>query len=124
MAVGVLALVFIATSLADWRDLAPVHRLVSVALAGAALIALLLGWLAPPPWLHILLMTLLLGAVWLFGILTWFSFTHPDAAPPAEAGPGTGRPAPGRCRRGRTARCWPGFAAARGGPEHPAPTLG
>ena len=86
-----LALVFIATSLADWRDLAPVHRLVSVALAGAALIALLLGWLAPPPWLHILLMTLLLGAVWLFGILTWFSVTHPDAAPPAEAGPGTGQ---------------------------------
>jgi low temperature requirement protein LtrA len=88
VAVGVLALVLIATSLADWRDLAPVYHSVSVALAGAALVALLLGWLAPPPWLHILSLTLLLGAVWLYGILTWFSFTHPATTPPAEAGPG------------------------------------
>ncbi len=88
VAVGVLALVFIATSLLDWRDLAPVYRSVSVALALAALVALLLGWLAPPPWLQILLLTLVLSAAWLFGILTWFSFTQPDGASPAEAGLG------------------------------------
>jgi low temperature requirement protein LtrA len=76
VAVGVLALVLVATSLRDWRDLAPVYRPVSVALAVAALVALLLGWLAPPPWLQILLLTLVLGAVWLYGILKWFSFTH------------------------------------------------
>lgn len=79
---GVLALVLIATSLADWRDLAPVYRSVSVALAAAAVVALLVGWLAPPPWLHILVLILLLGAVWLFGILTWFAFTHPDGTSP------------------------------------------
>ena len=76
VAVGVLALVLLATSLADWRDLAPVYRPVSMALAVAAVVALLLGWLAPPPWLQIPLLTLVLGAVWLYGILKWFSFTH------------------------------------------------
>ncbi|TFC17936.1 low temperature requirement protein A [Cryobacterium algoritolerans] len=76
VAVGVLALILIATSLADWRDLAPVYRPVSVALGAAAVVALLIGWLAPQPWLHILLLTLVLGAVWLYSILTWFSFTH------------------------------------------------
>ena len=84
VAVGVLALVLVATSLADWRDLAPVFRPVSVALGVAAVVALLLGWLAPPPWLQILLLTLVLGAVWLYGSLTWFSFTHHDGASPAD----------------------------------------
>jgi low temperature requirement protein LtrA len=80
VAVGALALVLVATSLADWRDLSPVYRPVSVALGMAAVVALVLGWLAPPPWLQILLLTLVLGAVWLYGILTWFSFTHPEGA--------------------------------------------
>jgi len=78
VAVGVLALVLVATSLADWRDLAPVYRPVSVALGVAAVVALLIGWLAPPPWLQILLLTLVLGVVWGYGILTWFAFTEHD----------------------------------------------
>lgn len=94
VAVGVLALILVATSLADWRDLAPVYRPVSVALGLAAVIALLLGWLAPPPWLQILLLTLVLGAVWLYGILAWFSFTQPDRTSPTEA-----RPRPRSARR-------------------------
>ncbi len=81
VAVGVLALVLVATSLADWRDLAPVYRPVSVALGVAAVVALLLGWLDPPPWLQILLLTLVLGAVWLYGILTWFAVTGRHGAP-------------------------------------------
>ena len=76
VAVGVLALVLVATALADWRELPRVYRPVSAALALAAVVALVLGWLAPPPWLQILLLTLVLGAVWLFGILTWFARTH------------------------------------------------
>jgi len=78
VAVGVLALVLVATSLADWRDLAPVYRPVSVAFGVAAVVALLIGWLAPPPWLQILLLTLVLGVVWGYGILTWFAFTEHD----------------------------------------------
>jgi hypothetical protein len=87
VAVGVLALVLVASSLRDWRDLAPVYRPVSVSLGVAAAVALVLGRLAPAPWLQILLLTLLLGAVWLNGILIWFAFTHPEAAPPAAHHP-------------------------------------
>ena len=88
VAVGVLALVLVATSLADWQDLKPVYSSVSVALAGTALAALIIGWIAPPPWLQIVMLTVLLAVVWLFGILSWFSYTHPDAPPPTEAGRG------------------------------------
>jgi hypothetical protein len=88
VAVRLLALVLIATSLVDWRDLAPVYRPVSFALAAAALVVIVLGWPAPPPWLHILVLILVLSAVWSFGILTWFAFTNPDQALRAEAGPG------------------------------------
>jgi protein-S-isoprenylcysteine O-methyltransferase Ste14 len=90
VAVGVLVLILVATSLADFRDLAPVYRPVSVALGVAAVLALLLGWLSPPPWLQILLLTLVLAAVWLYGILTWFSFTHHDGVSPAEVRPRLG----------------------------------
>lgn len=86
VAVGVLALVLVATSLSDWRELAPVYRPVSVALGLAGVAALLIGWAAPAPWLQILLVTLVLGAVWVYGILTWFSYTRPRAVPQANAG--------------------------------------
>ena len=78
VAVGALALVLVATSLADWRELARIYRPASAALGVAAGVALLIGWLAPPPWLHIVLLTLVLGVVWLYSILTWFSITHRD----------------------------------------------
>lgn len=93
VAAGVLALVLIASSLADWRDLGHVYRPVSVSLAAAAVVALLLGWLAPPPWLQILTLTLTLGLVWLYGILTWFSSTQPGSTGPSTpTGPPTATP--------------------------------
>ncbi len=99
VAIGVLALILIASTLADWQDLAAVYRPVSIALVLAALVSLLLGWLAPAPWLHILLLILVLGAVWVFGMVTWFHVTRQDAtgatspgrtatAPPRPAPPG------------------------------------
>jgi low temperature requirement protein LtrA len=84
VATGVLALILIATALTDWEDLAAVYRPVSTALVLAALASLLLGWLAPAPWLHILLLILVLGAVWAFGMVTWFSVTHKDTASSTE----------------------------------------
>ncbi|MBG6059028.1 low temperature requirement protein LtrA [Cryobacterium sp. MP_M5] len=76
VAVGALALVLVATSLANWQSKAPVYRPVAAALVTAAAVALVLGWLAPPPWLHILLLMLTLGAVWIFGSLTWFAYAR------------------------------------------------
>ena len=85
VAVGVLALILIATTLADWTELGAVYRPVSVGLVLAALASLLLGWLAPAPWLHILLLILVLGAVWAFGMVTWFHVTRPATTSGAEA---------------------------------------
>ena len=82
VAVGVLALVVIASASEEWVTLARVYRPVATALAGAAVLSLLIGWLAPAPWLQILLLTLLLTVVWLYGILTWFAVTK-VAAPRA-----------------------------------------
>lgn len=76
VALGVLALVLIATAVADWHELAAVYRPVSIALAVTALLAVLLGWLAPAPWLQVLVLVLLLGAVWFFGMVRWFSVTR------------------------------------------------
>jgi low temperature requirement protein LtrA len=84
VAAGVLALILIATALTDWEDLSAVYRPVSTALVLAAVASLLLGWLAPTPWLHILLLILVLGAVWAFGMVTWFSVTHQDTAASTE----------------------------------------
>ena len=81
VAVGVLALVVIASALADWPRLAQVYRPVSAALLAAAVVALVIGWLSPPPWLQILLLTLVLGAVWLYGMLTWFAVTSEEPSP-------------------------------------------
>ena len=81
VAVGVLALVLIATTLADWRELSRVYRPVAGALVLAAVAALLVGWWAPPPWVQILVLTAVLAAVWLFGMLTWFARTRPLTPP-------------------------------------------
>ena len=81
---SILALILIATALTDWQDLAAVYRPVSIALVLGALVSLVLGWLAPTPWLHILLLILVLGAVWAFGMVTWFSVTHQDMVSSTE----------------------------------------
>lgn len=49
VATGALALVLVASSLADWRDLVTVYRPVSVALGLAAVLAVMIGWIAPAP---------------------------------------------------------------------------
>lgn len=82
VSIGILALVLIATALADWRPLGAIYRPVSVALLLAAAVVILLGVSAPPPWVQILLLILVLGVVWLYGILIWFSVVRPRRPDP------------------------------------------
>jgi low temperature requirement protein LtrA len=75
VASGVLALIVVASALTDWQQLQPVYRTISASLVAGAAVALALGWLAPPPWLQISLLTLTLGLAWLYSVLTWYSST-------------------------------------------------
>ena len=89
------------------KDLAPIYWPVSVALGVAAVLALLLGLLAPPPWAQILALTTVLGAVWLFGILTGFAYTHPESTHPGRTPPTDAHPRPTRRRRRQRSRTHP-----------------
>jgi hypothetical protein len=75
VASGVLALIVVASALTDWQQLQPVYRTISASLVAGAAVALARGWLAPPPWLQISLLTLTLGLAWLYSVLTWYSST-------------------------------------------------
>jgi low temperature requirement protein LtrA len=77
VAAGIAVLIVIMTTLTDWVDFAAVYRPTSVALGATALVALLVGWLDPAPWLQILLLWLALSMVWFYAVLKWFSLTHP-----------------------------------------------
>jgi hypothetical protein len=55
-------------SLVDAMRLAAIYRPLSVALAIGAIAALLVGWLAPAPWLLALLLIGILTALWLFAV--------------------------------------------------------
>lgn len=69
--VGVLSLVVVMTTLGEFRRLPELYRPVAGALIGAAGVALLVGWMAPRPWLFALLLVVTLSAVWIFAVDRW-----------------------------------------------------
>lgn len=83
VAVGLLALALLASSIEDHTRLAGVFRPLEGMLVVAAAFALVLAWARPAPWLFLLLLWATLSAVWFTSVLRWY---HPDAAEPA---PGT-----------------------------------
>jgi low temperature requirement protein LtrA len=69
VAIGLLALILTERSLEDARTLEIVYRPLGAVLAAGAAIALLAGWVAPPPWVLAMLMVAILTAVWFFVVV-------------------------------------------------------
>jgi low temperature requirement protein LtrA len=69
VAIGLVALILTERSLEDALRLEIVYRPLGAVLAIGAAIALLAGWVAPPPWILALLMVAILTALWFFVVV-------------------------------------------------------
>ena len=68
VALGLLALVVTARALADAERLAGVYQPLTLAMAGGAAAALVVGWTRPAPWLLALLLVAILSVLWSFAV--------------------------------------------------------
>jgi low temperature requirement protein LtrA len=68
VALGLLALTLAEQALVDAARLAVVYRPLKIAMAGAALAALVVGWARPVPWLLALLLFGILSVLWIFAV--------------------------------------------------------
>ena len=68
VALGLLALVVTARSLADAERLAVVYQPLTWAMAGGAVAAIVVGWTRPAPWLLALSLVAILSVVWVFAV--------------------------------------------------------
>ena len=68
VALGLLALIATARSLADANRLSVVYQPLSIALVGGAGAALVVGWVRPAPWLLALLLVTILVILWCFAV--------------------------------------------------------
>ncbi len=66
-----VALVAIFRSLRDYQRFRGVYQPLSVAMAGGGVVAVLVGWWGPVPWLLMLAVAALLAALWLFAVDRW-----------------------------------------------------
>jgi low temperature requirement protein LtrA len=68
VAVGLLALIVTTRALADSHRLAAVYRSVDRVIAAGAVVAVLVGWSRPAPWLLALLLVTILSVLWFFAV--------------------------------------------------------
>ena len=68
VALGLLALIVTAQSLADADRFSAVYRPLSAALVGGSGAALVVGWMRPAPWLLALLLVAILVVLWFFAV--------------------------------------------------------
>jgi low temperature requirement protein LtrA len=71
VAVGLISLILLMSTLRDAQEKPALYRPVSRALLAAAAVSVALGGLRPAPWLLALLLVVTLGAVWLFAVDRW-----------------------------------------------------
>lgn len=72
VALLLLALGVMTRTLADYDRYAVIYRPLAFVMAGAAGLALLVGWLQPAAWLLALLLAAILASVWLFAVVRLF----------------------------------------------------
>lgn len=83
VAMGLIALILVMSTLQEWSRLRRIYQPLSYALVVAALASLGVGWLRPAPWLLAVLVVLDLVAVWNFAIFRWLATAAPDEPIPA-----------------------------------------
>ncbi len=89
VALGLLALILTERALVDADRLVVVYRPLSVALAGGAAAALVVGWGRPAPWLLSLLLVAILSVLWLFAVSRFLRADAwgDDGSHPVDTGP-------------------------------------
>lgn len=73
VAVMLLTTVVLLPTLEDYDRYPSVYKSVQAVLVAAAVVALLVGWSRPAPWLLALILLLLLSATWVFAFVRWLS---------------------------------------------------
>jgi low temperature requirement protein LtrA len=68
VALGLLALTFAEQALVDADRLAVVYQPLRIAMAGAAVTSLAVGWARPAPWILALLLVVILSVLWIFAV--------------------------------------------------------
>lgn len=86
VAVGLVGLVFLMRTLADYERLASIYEPVTRSILLTAALALVVGWVAPAPWLLAGSILVLLGANWLLAIRRMLILPDPSIASPNYPG--------------------------------------
>jgi low temperature requirement protein LtrA len=85
VALALIALALVTTSLSDSHRIPQVFRPLRWAMALAAFVALGLGWVSPRPWILALGLWAVLSMLWFYAILRWVKYTDPDERVPTLA---------------------------------------
>jgi low temperature requirement protein LtrA len=86
VALGLVGLVFLIGTLGDYDRLRTLYQPVTVSALATAVLALLVGWIAPAPWLLALAVLVLLGVNWLLAVRRMFALPDPAVARPNHPG--------------------------------------
>jgi len=95
VAMALLALGVTTRSLADYERHAALYRPLTLVMVVAALIALVVGWWQPAPWLLALAMAAILAVVWLFAVVRFLGIGTGVAPGEPRHGSAVGPPSPG-----------------------------
>lgn len=82
LAVAMAGMIVVIRALGDYERLGSIYQPLVRAMVAAAVLALLIAWWRPAPWLLALLLVSLLGMVWLVAVDRWLRLDNPEDALP------------------------------------------